>query len=72
MRVKLFSTIAGPAGVFAGGQIHDLPDPLARALVEANAAEAIDPVEDEAPEFEDLEGFEVADAKPKRGRPRSK
>lgn len=41
MRVKLRTRMAGPAGCVAPGEERELPDEMARALIEAGSAVAV-------------------------------
>lgn len=41
MRIRLKISIAGSAGVFAAGMLADLPNAMAKGLIEAGHAETI-------------------------------
>lgn len=43
MRIKMKSTMAGPDGNASPGQVIDVPDTEARALLAGGYAEAVDP-----------------------------
>lgn len=64
MKIKMTTLAAGPAGVLRDGEVYDLPEVEAQALIDGGYAEAVaesaEPVVEEAASL-DAEVLETAD-----------